>query len=330
MSYEHVSEQERYVIGHMRMAGFTLRAIGERIGRHHTTVSRELRRNAPDYGGPYWYDNAHPQALERRRKTRHYRRQSRSELVGYVERKVQRGWSPEQVAGRLPVEFPDDPRMRISAETVYAWVYLDAREGGTLYRQLRRHHKRRRRQVRYGMGRRFREQRPRITERPASVEERSRWGDWEGDTVSGRVGTTALVTHVERRSRYLLAAKVPDKKAATFTTCSSDLLGAVPAALRRTLTLDNGSEGAGYRDIEHRTGVTIYFAQPYAAWQRGTNENTNGLLRQYFPRGTDFRRVSERAVAAAVARLNRRPRKCLNYRTPLEVFQTASLGALAN
>jgi IS30 family transposase len=107
MSYEHLSEQERYVIGHMRMAGFKLREIGERIGRHHTTVGRELRRNAPDYGGPYWYDNAHPQAMERRRKTRHYRRQSCLELVGYVERKVGLGWSPEQVAGRLRVAHSD-------------------------------------------------------------------------------------------------------------------------------------------------------------------------------------------------------------------------------
>ncbi|MBI5016073.1 MAG: IS30 family transposase [Deltaproteobacteria bacterium] len=288
MSYQQVSEQERYVIAHMRMAGFKLREIGERIGRDHTTVSRELRRNAPDYGGPYWYDNAHPQAMARRRKTRQYRRQSCSKLVRYVEQEVGLGWSPEQVAGRLPVEFPDDTRMRISTETVYAWVYLDAQEGGTLHRHLRRHHRRRRRQVRYGMGRRFQEQRPRITERPVVVEERSRWGDWEGDTVSGRMGTTSLVTHVERRSRYLLAAKIPDKKAATFTTCSSELLGTVPPTLRRTLTLDNGSEGAGYRDLEHRTGVAVYFAQPYSAWQRGTNENTNGLLRQYFPREPTF------------------------------------------
>jgi len=330
MSYRHVSEQERYVIAHMRMAGYTLRAIGEEIGRHHATVSRELRRNAPDYGGPYWYDNAHPQAEERRRKTRCYRRQSCPELVRYVERRVQLRWSPEQISGRLRVDFPDDSRMRISTETVYAWVYMDAREGGTLHRHLRRQHRRRRRQVRYATGRRYQEQRPRITERPSVVEERSRFGDWEGDTVSGRVSTTALVTHVERRTRYLLAAKIPDKKSATFTACSCELLRSVPPALRRTLTLDNGSEGAGYRDIEHRAGVAVYFAQPYAAWQRGTNENTNGLLRQYFPRGTDFRRVSDQAVAAAVARLNHRPRKCLNYQTPQEVFLSASLGALAN
>jgi len=330
MSYHQLTEQERYVIGHMRMAGFTLRTIGDRIGRHHSTVSRELRRNAPDYGGPYWYDNAHPRAMERRRKPRGYRRQSCWRLVRYVEQKVRAGWSPEQVAGRLRVEFPADPQMRISTETVYRWVYLEARVGGSLYRHLRRHHKRRRRQVRYGLGRRFCWERPRIIERPGVVDQRSRFGDWEGDTVHGRAGTAGLVTHVERKSRYLLAAKIPDKKAATFTARSSELFATVAPKLRQTLTLDNGSEGAGYRQIQERTGMAIYFAAPYAAWQRGTNENTNGLLRQYFPRGTDFRRVSDHAVTTAVDRLNHRPRKALHYQTPHEVFQSASLGALAN
>lgn len=330
MSYQHLTEQERYVIGHMRMAGFTLREIGGRIGRDHSTVSRELRRNAPDYGGPYWWDNAQPQATARRHKTRHYRRQSCLRVVGYVERKIRAGWSPEQVSGRLRLQFPSDREMRVSTETVYSWVYAEARTGGTLYRHLRRHHKRRRRQVRYGMGRRFLGKRPGIAQRPAVVNDRSRFGDWEGDTVSGRVGTAGIVTHVERKSRYLLAAKIPDKKAATFTASSSGLFGTIATPLRQTLTLDNGSECAGYADLARQTGIAIYFAVPYAAWQRGTNENTNGLLRQYFPRGTDFSRVTEKEVSAAVKRLNHRPRKSLSYRTPHEVFQAASLGALAS
>ena len=219
--------------------------------------------------------------------------------------------------------------MRVSIETLYRWVYLDARMGGLLYKHLRRRHKWRRRQRRYGSGRRFIADRVGIEQRPAVVSERTRFGDWEGDTLAGKRNRSQVATHVERKSRYLLAGKLEDRKADTFADRAVALLRTVPEPLRHTLTLDNGSECARFSKIEDATGLKVYFAAPYAAWQRGANENTNGLLRQYFPKGTDFRRVTDQALQTAVNRLNQRPRKCLGYQTPTEVFTKAVRGALA-
>jgi IS30 family transposase len=327
MSYHHVTHEERYVIAHMRIAGFSLRAIGQRIGRHHTTVGRELTRNGPPGAPwPYWYEDGQARGDARRHTARSARRQRHRPLVDYVVRKLRVDWSPEQIAAKLALEHPDEPAMRVSIETLYRWVYLDARRGGTLYTHLRRRRKGRRRQKRYGAGRRFLVDRVGIEARPAVVGARTRFGDWEGDTLGIR---SPLATHVERKSRYLLAGKLTDRTAATFAARSVALFQTVPAALRRTLTLDNGSECARFSAIASHTGLTVYFAAPYAAWQRGTNENTNGLLRQYFPKGTDFGRVPDQALRVAIDRLNHRPRKCLGYQTPHEVFTHAIRGALA-
>lgn len=330
MPYGQLTPDERYVIAHMRIAGFTLRAIGQRIGRHHTTVGRELQRNGPPGAPwPYWYDAGQARCNERRYKARSYRRQDHRPLLNYVEQKLRLDWSPEQIATKLTMDYPGDSAMRVSIETLYRWVYLDARMGGSLYKHLRRRRKWRRRQKRYGSGRRFIADRVGIESRPALVGERTRFGDWEGDTMGGKRNRSQLATHVERKSRYLLAGKLADRKADTFAQRTISLLTTVPEWLRQTLTLDNGSECARFSKIEHAMGLKVYFAAPYAAWQRGTNENTNGLLRQYFPKGTDFRRVTDQALQAAVDRLNHRPRKCLRYQTPHEVFTAAVRGALA-
>ena len=330
MSYHHLTPDERYVIAHMRIAGFSLRAIGQRLGRDHSTVLRELTRNGPPGAPwPYWYDAGQSRGDERRSTARSYRRQRHRPLVDYVEKKLRLDWSPEQIAAKLILDHPGDTAMRVSIETLYRWVYLDARRGGSLYRHLRRRRRWRRRQKRYGAGRRFIADRVGIESRPALVSERTRFGDWEGDTIGGKRNRNPLATHVERKSRYLLAGKLADRKADTFADRSVALLNTAPAQLRHTLTLDNGSACARFSKIEHDTGMRVYFAAPYAAWQRGTNENTNGLLRQYFPKGTDFRRVTARALQRAVDRLNHRPRKCLGYQTPHEVFTTAARGALA-
>jgi IS30 family transposase len=164
--------------------------------------------------------------------------------------------------------------------------------------------------------------------RPSVVTTRERFGDWEGDTVEGGKGTGHLATHVERKCRYLIAAKLTDKKALTMTAQSIALFRRMPRRFRRTLTLDNGKEFSRFKEIEAKTGLSVYFADPYAAWQRGTNENTNGLLRYYFPRGTDFSSISEKEIALVVKRLNNRPRKCLSYQTPYEVLRQALSGAL--
>ena len=330
MPYTHLTENERYVISHLSIAGFSLREIARRINRHHSTVSRELERNGPEYDCTvYWYDWTHPRALKRRYKARHHRRQSNPHLVKYVIRKLRVDWSPEIIAAKLKIDYPDDDAMRLSHETIYRWIYLDASKGGTLHYHLRRKRKKRRRQKRYGSGRRFIPGRVSISERPNIVETRERFGDWEGDTVEGKKSTGYMATHVERKSRYLIAVKLTDKKAESLTSKSIKAFWRVPKKMRKTLTVDNGKEFANFKELENKTGLTVYFADPYSAWQRGTNENTNGLLRQYFPKGTDFKKVTEEDLAIAVKKLNHRPRKCLGCRSPHEVFWKTPIGALA-
>jgi len=246
-----------------------------------------------------------------------------------VKAKLKVKWSPEEIAQRIRIDYPDDEKMRISHETIYRWIYLDARSGGELYKNLRRRRKRRRRQKRYGTGRRFLRGRKNIAERPQIVEGRERFGDWEGDTIEGKKSSGYIATIVERKSRYLLASKLKDKKAATLTSKGIEAFTIVPKKMRHTLTVDNGSEFAQFKKIEEETGLTIYFADPYSAWQRGANENTNGLLRQYFSKGSNFKDITEKDVDEAVKMLNNRPRKCLDYQTPHEVFWEAARGALA-
>lgn len=329
MSYQHLSEKERYVISHLQY-DYSIREIARRLGRSHSTISREFKRAKTRHPWTtYYYDWTQPLALERRHQPRHLRRQSNQRLVAYVASKLRQEWSPEEIANRIRMDYPNDNRMRISHETIYRWVYLESSVDGTLYQQLRRRHKRRRKQRRYGTGHRFRADRVSIDQRPKEVAARQRFGDWEGDTIQGKPGTGCVATMVERKSRYLVAAKLEDKKAATLTEKCIKAFGPIPRRMRQTLTLDNGSEFANFKELEKKTRLTVYFADPYAAWQRGANENTNGLLRQYFQKGIDFRETDEVAVAEAVRRLNNRPRKCLGYRTPHEVFWPVARGALA-
>lgn len=329
MPYHHFTPDERYVIAHLSIAGFSLREIGRRIGRHHASISREIRRNRPTFADDavYWYDAAGSYAKERRLRPRHSRRRH-ERLVSYVISKLCLDWPPEAIAGRLRIDYPDDESMRICHETIYRWIYEDSRNKGTLHAHLRRRHKYRRRQMRYGSGRRFIPGRVSIDLRPSMVAARERFGDWEGDTVEGKKGTSHLATQVERRSRYLLASKLTNKRASTMTVQSIQMFRKIPRKLRHTLTVDNGKEFSLFKEIERKTGLLVFFADPYAAWQRGTNENTNGLLRFYFPKGTDFNAIREKDLELVVRKLNNRPRKCLNYQTPREVFHQALNGAL--
>jgi IS30 family transposase len=330
MSYTHLTLQERFDIGQFKNS-VSLREIGRRLGRSHTSISRELKRNGPNLPGlAYGANTAHERAQRRQSLARHFRRQDHAPLLRYVERRLRIDWPPGAISGRLKSRYPDDPKMRISSETIYRWVALDSQQGGELYRHLRRRHKRRRRQKRYGAGRRFIPGRAGIEQRPAIVNERSRFGDWEGDLVIGSRNSGAIATHVERKSRYLKASLLENRKAETFNAAATPVYLQLPESLRQTLTVDNGKEFSRFKELESSTKLKVFFADPYSAWQRGTNENTNGLLRFYFPKGTDFSRVSEDELNRSVKRLNHRPRKCLGYRTPYEVMRDALGGALAN
>jgi IS30 family transposase len=325
MPYAHLSEHERVCIFHQRNADFSFAQCGRRLGRHRGTVAREVRRfrKAPiwPYFQIYLPDHAHRLARTTRSGKRGFRWTGHGPLLAYVKEKLAAKWSPEQIAGRLPLDHPGDAAMRVSHTSVYRWVKADRQAGGDHWKHLRQSHRRRRKA--YGSGpRRGRiPGRVGIAERPAQAERRRQVGHWESDTVLGKRGR--LATHVDRTSRYLLLARMDGGTAGQFNAASIRRFKTIPACGRRTLTADNGSEFTGHQHLGKRLGLKTFFADPYSSWQRGTNENTNGLLRQYLPKGCDMAAVSHRRVAIIERAMNNRPRKCLAYRTPAEVMSRA-------
>jgi transposase, IS30 family len=327
MSYVHLTERERYVIYHLSLSGFSLREIGRRLLRSHTSISRELKRNGR-ITGPYVNDIAHHIATNRKSKTRHSKRKTNKELRNYIERKLALRWSPQQISERLKLDYPAKQQMRISSETIYLWIYSNVVCRDTMSQLLRTRRPKRKTQRRASEKRGQIVDRVSIYERPEVVDTRERIGDWEGDTIVGQQGTGVIVTHVERKSRYLIAGKLPSKEAKPLTEISARKFSKIPKIFRLTLTVDNGKEFADFKNLEKRSQLKVYFAEPYSSWQRGCNENTNGLLRQYFPKGTSFKCVTDSDVAKAVNQINNRPRKSLNYQTPAEVMKLATYGAL--
>lgn len=305
---------EREVISQMRYAGDSQGAIARRLGRSPSTVCRELKRNS--HGEGYSAVAAQARAEQRRRSRPIVRKMDRPEIGEAVRTGLASRWSPDQVAGRLRREHKGDRSRRVSHQTIYAWIKRSPdREHWEGF--LRRGGRRRPENDRRGRLRGTAS----VADRPGVVDRRERFGDWEGDTVVGvgRAGG-ALVTHVERKSGYLLAGKLPEKKARAVNLATKRLFAPLPKGLRRTLTLDNGKEFAGHDAMARQNGLKVYFADPYASWQRGTNENTNGLLRQYFPKGTDFTKVSHQELRSVAQEVNDRPRKRLGYQTPSEVL----------
>jgi len=326
MSYTHLTSDERFKIAHMHMAKFSMRLMAERINRSPSTISREVRRNKGKYS-PYWHDWAQMYADERKAKPTCEKRKSYQPLYNIVVQNLREGLSPEIISGRLNREY-SSPKMNVSHETIYQWVLKDSLDGGDLYRSLVRHHKRRRKQ-RNSVRRRLFKDRVSIDKRPKIVDDRSRFGDWESDSVEGAKGKGGLTTHTERKSRFLVAGKLKDKTSQTFMQATITLFEPINTRLIKTFTVDNGSEFSRFKDLEKATRSKVYFADPYSPWQRGLNENTNGLLRRYFPKGCNFHQIDDTVIADVVAKLNNRPRKCLNFRTPYEVLFKTKTVALA-
>ena len=320
MNRKHLSMEEREVIMIQLHLGYSLRHIAAQLGRTPSTVSRELRRNGA--AGGYRAHRAHGQAMARRSRPRRERLMSNGRLRRYVDGKLRAYWSPEQISQRLKIDSPDDPSMRICYETIYRFILTEAGNGVDYGPYLRQGHRRNS----YGWRgksrfRRIRGRR-RIEERPAEVEGRERLGDWESDSVRGCAKSpVGIATHVERSTRYLVAARLADRKADTYNQATIKAFGEQPLLPIHTMTVDNGMEFSKFSWLEKRLGTTLYFATPYHAWERGSNENTNGLLRQFFPKGTDFSGVHPRELQQAVRLLNNRPRKCLGYRTPAETMR---------
>ena len=307
--------EEREVISKMHFAGQSPAAIGRTLGRHRTTVSREIARNGRR--GTYSAVEAQSQAQARRRQRPLLRKLDRPALQKHVRERLVRRWSPDQIAGRLRRDFPHDCARHVCAQTIYRWIAAQPDDDRRHWEQFLRWKGRakppndRRGHIPAQV---------RIDNRPQVVDRRSRYGDWEGDTIVGKRHVGGVVTLVERKSGYLLTGKVPDRSAQRVGRTITRLYHGLPRTLRRTLTLDNGKEFAHHEQVSAELKLRVFFAAPYSAWQRGTNEHTNGLLRQFFPKGTDFRQVSRHDVAYATNHLNHRPRERLNYQTPNEVF----------
>ena len=322
MQYNHFSIEEREKVQEMLWQKASVRTIAGALGRSPSSVSREINRNIP-LKRRYTPRLAHERALTRRKSRGRKLRLKNAFVRRYVADKLKTGYSPEQIAGRLSLEYSQES---VSHEAIYQYIYSQVYREGHGYMKpyyhdlrvyLKRRHKRRQKKGVRKTRRVLRPYGPSIDERPPAVATRSRLGDWEGDTISSKDNRPGLNSLVDRKSGLLLLTKLTDKTAAATHTVVSRRLSDFPAY---TLTLDNGRENQYWREIESDTGVHVYYAHPYHSWERGTNENTNGLVRWYFPKGTDFATISDDAIRAVEGALNNRPRKRLGWRTPLEVF----------
>jgi IS30 family transposase len=315
--YSQITQEERYAIAAMRRQRYSIRAMARELRRAPSTISREIRRNLKPDGG-YRALVAGERTRARRSRCRRKPR-FRSEDFRVVERYLALQWSPEQISGFLRAER----LLSISHETIYVRIWEDKRSGGDLWRNLRQAGKKRRK--RYGSydsrgrlaGKRH------ISERPAAAEARSEVGHWEIDTIHGTdQGRHTVLTLVDRKTGFVVLGKLERHTAAEATRVCVELIGR-HAGRFATITADNGTEFHSYRDVEDATGVLFYFATPHHSWERGTNENTNGLLRQYLPKRVSMAHVTQADCDAVAARLNSRPRKRLGYKTPEESYVQA-------
>jgi IS30 family transposase len=317
MIYKHLNLEERHYIQISLKKEMSQGDIARNLGRSQTTISREIRRNTRKKGYRY-------QQAERMTKERHHVKKKAvkltKEVILLVEKYLQEDWSPEQICGWLKSDERQE-KIALHHETVYQYVLKDKRSGGSLYTHLRHRNKAYRK--RYGsVNNRSKNgipDRVDIDERPEEANNRERFGDWEGDTIIGKNHKGAIVTLDERVSKLRLALPTGGKKACKVRDAIIQLFNPIKDFVL-TLTLDNGKEFAYHKTVAEKVKCDTYFAKPYHSWERGQNENANGLLRQYFPKSMELVDVTAQQVFDAVHKLNSRPRKCLNYQTPYEVF----------
>lgn len=324
MQYQHFSIEEREEIQYGLWEKQSVRAIARYLGRSPASVSREINRNIPPLRRQYTPRLAQARAEGHRHHRGRTERLKNDVVRSYVRDQLRAGYSPEQIAGRLPTVHPGHT---ISHEAIYQFVYAQFRRNGygrligeDLRPYLKRRHKRR---IPKGARRCQRTAPPKgipIDARPRAVNERRTVGHWEGDLMISGKNRVALQTLVERKTGLVLMSRVANGTAVESQRALKRRFSILPSPLRASLTLDRGSENAWALEPNPELGLTCYFAHPYSAWERGTNENTNGLIRWYFPKGTDFATIPDERIAAVEATLNSRPRKRLGWRTPLEVF----------
>ena len=312
MNYKQLTQEERYQIYALKKAGKNQKEIASELARSASSISRELRRNVGLRG--YRPKQAH-ELTNQRRRTAFKTCKLTSKVTAWIDKLLHDDLTPEQIAGRLALE----EKVHLHHETIYQYIYRDKANGGQLYKQLTRACKKYKK--RYGSYDKRGQlvNRVSIDERPDVVGEKSRVGDWEGDTVIGKGRKNAFVTMVERKTLYTVVQRIESKHAEI--TAKAIIQCMQPYKDRViTITLDNGKEFAHHEEVADKLGSDIYFAHPYSSWERGINENTNGLIRRYFPKGTDFMQLSNQEIQTVVDKLNHRPRKTRGYKTPHELF----------
>lgn len=320
MSYTQLTSGERYTFSALRTQGLPMSEIATRLGRHRSTLYRELNRNsntAEHVDQCYRTDRAIERARTRRSISRTYSQFAESDYTPVCSLLSEK-WSPEQVSNMLPkLGF-----RAMSHETIYKYVWHDKANGGELWKHLRQSSKQRRKRYNSYDSRGRLANKRNISERPDAVESRQTAGHWEIDTVMGKGSTDCIVTLVERKTGYTLIGKLKDKSTKSLNARVISLIQSSPLAFT-TITADNGTEFHQYPAIESATGAVFYFANPYHSWERGTNENCNGLIRQYIPKGTSMAELTQHRCNAIARKLNDRPRKRHEYKTPVEILNAA-------
>jgi len=315
--YKHLTIDDRAVISAMKSQGRSQREIANHLKINPSTISRELKRNAPPVHAGYYLAHKAQDRYEERFSTRHQRMLLKNDLIrSYVESHLKGGWSPEQISGRLHI---DHPGQTVSYEAIYQFIYAEKPEYVSLLAHAHRKRKYR------GQGKRHKTShipdRVPLSKRPEIINKRQRIGDWEIDTMVSRESISALVTMTERKMRILLVEKVDSNTADEVSKAIKERLKLLPKELLKSITYDNGHENVLHMDVNKKLGTKSYFCAPYHSWEKGLIENMNGLVRRYLPKGTDFSNISKRQIQHIENEINTRPRKCLGFKTPLEVLK---------
>lgn len=315
---KHIDAGERDLIALWKGEGKSNKEIAGGLGRNVSNIGREIKRNS--FEGKY-YISIHAQARSCKRKSQAGRRHplKNKEVFRWVVARLMRGWSPEQIAGRIKLVFSDNGKMRISSETIYSFIYSKEYKERRFWEYLPWKRKARRKKHGRKVHRGRIPDRVSVHERPSIVETREEFGHWEGDTIEGKAHKNGVHTQVERKSRYVCAIKVDKIDSACAVKAQKKIFSPLPVQARKTVTLDNGRENHCHKELKE-LGISTFFCDPYSSWQRGTNEYHNGLIRRYLPKKTDFSDLTQEELDDIVHEINTRPKKCLGFYTSREVF----------
>lgn len=322
MSFNHFTAENKNELSILLSAGFKQVRIAELLNKTPSAVCQEIKRNPADTKTGYSARIAKENSRDRRvEANKRFKKIENSEWISrYIVMYIKKYWSPEQISGRIKMKWPDDKSRQIGKDSIYEFVY-ENRKDLVKYLRCQKGKYRRRYGTRIREKQREKLKKKRIDERPKVVETRARIGDWEGDTIVGKERTIHILTHVDRKSGYAMADKLERATAEITKQKTIERFKNIPKCKKKTITYDNGTTFSYFEMTEKKTGITIYFAWPYHSWERGCNENFNGLLRQFFPKKSSFVNIKQEDIEKVVRLINNRPRKRLNYRTPAEVFR---------